>query len=199
MEKESSTVRSVAKAVKVLATLLMIGSIMAFSGGLFTYGVLTLIFDKTTISATDLPGAFAISAMEGTQDIPVARVFAAYIPTFAGIFISIFFFFQLRKTAKGIEEHNGRIFYQGSHKELLKLAAIALITNLIQYMVYFGLKFFFSADTLPKNFGNAFFLISFALFIAAFIFHKHEKTDHLTSAGNINNNGENSPEKEYQQ
>ncbi|MGN1444054.1 MAG: hypothetical protein ACI4XE_09420 [Acutalibacteraceae bacterium] len=198
MEKESNTVLSVAKAVKVLATLLMIGSIMTFSGGLFTYGVLTLIFDKTTISATDLPGAFAASAMEGTADIPVARVFASYIPTFFGIFISIFFFFQLRKTAKGIEEYNGRLFYQGSHKELLKLAAIALITNLIQHMVYFGLKYFFSADTLPKNFGNAFLLISFALFIAALIFRKHEKAG-LTSAENINNNGEFSPEKEYQQ
>ena len=198
MEKESNIIRSVVKAVKVLATLLMVGSIMAFTGGLLTYGVLTLVFDKTTISVTDLPGAFAASMAEGSTDIPVARVFASYIPTFAGIFFSIFFFFQLRKAAKEIEEHNGRLLYPGSHTELVKLAAIALITNLIQYMVYFGLKYFFSVDTLPKNFGNAFFLISCALFIAAFIFQKHEKAD-LTPAGNINNNGEISSEKEYEQ
>lgn len=194
MEKENPAVRSVAKAVKSLATLLMIGSIMAFSGGLLTYGVLTLIFDKTSISAADLPGAFATSAMEGTQDIPVARVFASYIPAFAGVFFSIFFFFQLRKTAERIEKHED-LFYKGSYKELFKLAAAALITNGTQYIIYFGLKLSLSADTLPKNFGNAYLLISLILFIAAFLFRKHEKAD-LTSAGNINKNGEFSPEKE---
>ena len=194
MEKENPTVRSVAKLVKGLATLLMIGSIMAFSGGLLTYGVLTLIFDKTTVSAADLPGAFATSAMEGTQDIPVARVFASYIPAFAGVFFSIFFFFQLRKTAERIEKHED-LFYKGSYKELLKLAAVAFLTNLMQYIIYFGLKYSLSADTLPKNFGNAYLLISLILFIAAFLFRKHEKAD-LTSAGNINKNGEFSPEKE---
>ena len=194
MEKENPTVRSVAKVVKSLATLLMIGSIMAFSGGLLTYGVLTLIFDKTSISAADLPGAFATSAMEGTQDIPVARVFASYIPTFAGVFFSIFFFFQLRKTAEKTEQHEA-LFYKGSYKELLKLAAAALITNGTQYIIYFGLKLSLSTDTLPKNFGNAYLLISLILFIAAFLFRKHEKAD-LMSAGNINKNGEFSPEKE---
>ncbi len=194
MEKENPTVRSVAKVVKSLATLLMIGSIMAFSGGLLTYGVLTLIFDKTSISAADLPGAFATSAMEGTQDIPVARVFASYIPTFAGVFFSIFFFFQLRKTAERIEKHEA-LFYKGSHKELFKLAAVAFLTNLMQYIIYFGLKLSLSTDTLPKNFGNAYLLISLILFIAAFLFRKHEKAD-LMSAGNINKNGEFSPEKE---
>lgn len=198
MEKESSTVRSVAKAVRIIASLLAVGSIFSVLGGLGVYAVTSLIFDKTTISVTDLPGAFAAYAMEGTADIPVARVFASYIPTFAGIFLSIFFFFQLRKTAKGIEKHNGQLFYPGSHKELLKLAAIALITNTVQFIIYFGLKIFLSAENLPKNFGNAFFLISFVFFIAAFIFQNHEKTG-LMSAGNINNNGENSPEKEYQQ
>ena len=194
MEKENPTVRSVAKVVKSLATLLMIGSIMAFSGGLLTYGVLTLIFDKTSISAADLPGAFATSAMEGTQDIPVARVFASYIPTFAGVFFSIFFFFQLRKTAERIEKHED-LFYKGSHKELFKLAAVAFLTNLMQYIIYFGLKLSLSTNTLPKNFGNAYLLISLILFIAAFLFRKHEKAD-LMSAGNINKNGEFSPEKE---
>lgn len=194
MEKENPTVRSVAKVVKSLATLLMIGSIMAFSGGLLTYGVLTLIFDKTSISAADLPGAFATSAMEGTQDIPVARVFASYIPTFAGVFFSIFFFFQLRKTAEKTEQHEA-LFYKGSYKELLKLAAVAFLTNLMQYIIYFGLKLSLSTDTLPKNFGNAYLLISLILFIAAFLFRKHEKAD-LMSAGNINKNGEFSPEKE---
>ena len=197
MEKDNRTVRSVAKVVKSLATLLMIGSIMAFSGGLLTYGVLTLIFDKTSIAAADLPGAFATSAMEGTQDIPVARVFASYIPTFAGVFFSIFFFFQLRKTAEKTEQHEA-FFYKGSYKELLKLAAVAFLTNLMQYIIYFGLKLSLSTDTLPKNFGNAYLLISLILFIAAFLFRKHEKAD-LTSAGNINKNGEFSPEKEYQQ
>ena len=194
MEKENPAVRSVAKVVKSLATLLMIGSIMAFSGGLLTYGVLTLIFDKTSISAADLPGVFATSAMEGTQDIPVARVFASYIPAFAGVFFSIFFFFQLRKTAERIEKHED-LFYKGSHKELFKLAAVAFLTNLMQYIIYFGLKLSLSTDTLPKNFGNAYLLISLILFIAAFLFRKHEKAD-LTSAGNINKNGEFSPEKE---
>ena len=107
MEKESSTVRSFAKAVRIIASMLTVGSVFAVLGGLGIYAVMSLIFDKTTISVTDLPGAFAASAVEGTSDIPVARVFASYIPTFAGIFLSIFFFFQLRKTAKGIEEHNG--------------------------------------------------------------------------------------------
>lgn len=194
MEKENPTVRSVAKVVKSLATLLMIGSIMAFSGGLLTYGVLTLIFDKTTVSVTGLPGAVAAGTAEGTADIPVARVFASYIPTFAGVFFSIFFFFQLRKTAERIEKHED-LFYKGSYKELFKLAAVALITNLMQYIIYFGLKISLSTDTLPKNFGNAYLLISLILFIAAFLFRKHEKAD-LTSAGNINKNGEFSPEKE---
>lgn len=198
MEKESSTVRSVAKAVRIIASLLAVGSVFAVLGGLGLYAVMSLIFDKTTVSVTDLPGAFAASVGEETADIPVARVFASYIPTFAGIFFSVFFFFQLRKTAKAIEEHNGRLLYQGSHKELLKLAATALITNTVQYMIYFGLKTFLSTDTLPKNFGNAFFLISFALFIAALIFQKHEKAGR-TSVENIKINGEFSPEKEYQQ
>lgn len=198
MEKESSTVRSVAKAVRIIASLLAVGSVFAVLGGLGLYAVMSLIFDKTTISVTDLPGTFAASVEAGTADIPVARVFASYIPTFAGIFLSIFFFFQLQKTAKGIEEHNGRLFYPGGHKELLKLAAIALLTNMVQNMIYFGLKAFLSADTLPKNFGNAYLLVSFALFIAALIFQKHEKAG-LTSADNIKNNGELSPEKEYQQ
>ena len=194
MEKENPTVRSVAKVVKSLATLLMIGSIMAFSGGLLTYGVLTLIFDKTTVSVTGLPGAVAAGTAEGTADIPVARVFASYIPAFAGVFFSIFFFFQLRKTAEKTEQHEA-LFYKGSYKELLKLAAVAFLTNLMQYIIYFGLKLSLSTDTLPKNFGNAYLLISLILFIAAFLFRKHEKAD-LMSAGNINKNGEFSPEKE---
>ena len=203
MEKENPTVRSVAKVVKSLATLLMIGSIMAFSGGLLTYGVLTLIFDKTTVSVTGLPGAVAAGTAEGTADIPVARVFASYIPAFAGVVLSIFFFFQLRKTAEKTEQHEA-LFYKGSYKELLKLAAAALITNGTQYIIYFGLKYSLSADTLPKNFGNLLLFVSLVLFILAFAFRKKEKRQEKSgpSANGLSDQntvcGDSSPEKEYQ-
>ncbi len=193
MEKDNGTVRSVAKAVKMIATLLAVGSVFAVLGGLGLYAVMTLIFDKTSIAVTDLPSAFAADIAQGTRELPVARVFASYIPSFAGVVLSIFFFFQLRKTADRMEKH-ATFFYKGSHKELFKLAAIAFLTNLMQYIIYFGLKSSLSADTLPKNFGNAFLFISLALFIAAFLFQKREKAD--SSAGNIRYNGENPPEKE---
>lgn len=203
MEKESSTVRSAAKAVRIIAGALAVGSVFAVLGGLGIYTVMTLIFDKTTIAVTDLPSYIASSLSEGTAELPVARVFASYIPTFAGIFLSIFFFFQLRKTAKGIEEHNGRIFYPGGHKELLKLAVTALITNVVQYMIYFGLKILLSAGNLPKNFGNLLLFVSFVLLLFAFASRKSEKLQEKSEPsanGNPDKNtvcGDSSPEKEY--
>lgn len=205
MEKERSTAESVARAVKIVASLLAVGSVFAVLGGLGIYAVLSLVFDKTTVSVTDLPGAFSAFVTEGTAELPVARVFASYIPTFAGIFLSIFFFFQLRKTAKGIEEHNGRLFYPGSHKELVKLAAIALITNTVQYMIYFGLKTVLSAENLPKDFSNILLFLSFVLFILAFVSRKREKLQEKSepSVHDMSDEntvcGDSSPEKEYQQ
>lgn len=175
MEKDNSTVRAVSKAVRIIASLLAVGSVLAFLGGLGIYAVMTLVFDKTTVSVDALPDFFASLASGETAELPVARVFASYIPTFAGIFLGFFFFFQLRKTAKGIEAHNGRLFYPGSHKELLKLAVAALITNGTQYILYFGLKTLLSAGNLPKNFGNLLLLVSLVLFVLAFASRKSEK------------------------
>ena len=191
MEKESSTVRSFAKAVRIIASMLAVGSVFVVLGGLGIYAVMSLVFDKTTISVADLPGAFAASAVEGTSDIPVARVFSSYIPTFAGIFLSIFFFFQLRKTAKGIEEHNGCLFYPGGHREIFRLAAAALMTNMVQHMIYFGLKTLASAENLPKNFSNILLFLSVALFILAFVSRKREKLQEKSEPSSDGLSGEN--------
>lgn len=204
MEKDNGTARGIAKAVRIVASLLAAGSVLAVVGGLGVYAVMSLVFDKTTVSVADLPGFLASLESADTAELPVARVFASYIPTFAGLFFSIFFFLQLRKTAKRTQEHN-EYFYQGVHKELVKLAVAALITNVTQYILYFGLKTVLSAENLPKNFGNTFLLVSLVLFVLAFVSRQSEKhqeksepsVDDLSDKNTVC--GDFSPEKEYKQ
>ncbi|MGN1194583.1 MAG: hypothetical protein ACI4SB_03790 [Acutalibacteraceae bacterium] len=182
MEKDRNAVRNAARAVKILSTVIAVFAVLAALGGLGLYAIMSLIFDKTTIAVTDLPSAFAASVAEGTADIPVARVFASYIPTFAAVFISIFFFLQLRKTAKGIEDNSGRLFYKNSHKELIKLAIAGFVMDIIPHIIYFGLKASLSAGNLPNNLGNSYLIIPVTVLVIAFIFKYGERLEEKADA-----------------
>lgn len=201
MEKEGSFVRAVAKDVRILAGVSAAAAVALTSGMLGLYLVLTLIFDRTTVTADNLPSVFSALANENTTDIPIARVFASYIPSFVGVCLSVAFFLLLRKTAKQFEKYNGAPA-PGTHRSLLRLAVLAFAVNAAQYFVYFALRAALHADGLPKNFNNLYIIFSAVFLILTFVCRKKEKsTESLETFRQENSkinqeNGDFSPEKE---